>query len=134
MLLAGVANLVQRAASSNLLQQDATAERSRRTEGAPPAANKSASPNAAAERLAQIFPTLYWYASDACLRETTRHGFGHPQKRDEFVKSNKAVIEKFDEIESRGIKPCNIRLRLHDPESPDSVLKQRNSHWNKRPR
>jgi hypothetical protein len=76
-------------------------------------------PDAATERLLRVFPSLYWYASDAYLRETTRHGFGQPQNHDAFVKSTKAMFEGSKEVQSREGQQYEVRLRLFDPESPE---------------
>lgn len=87
---------------------------------------------AAADQLTKVFPSLYWYASDTCLRETTRHGLGHFQKHDEFVKSTKAVLENIKE-EGRAGKQDAIVLRLYDPESPEEYwaleLTRENNVW-----
>lgn len=91
------------------------------------------STNSAAGKLAQTFPSLYWYASDACLRETTRHGFGQSQKHDEFTKENKAVVEHVQESRRESGSVLNVRLRLFAPESPGEYwifeLSRENTLW-----
>jgi len=87
------------AAAMPLLTQDATAQAEGQNRVFSSGTNVSASSKAAAEKLARIFPEFYWYASDAWLRETTRHGFCHPQKHDEFVNTNEVTRSE------HGLKP-----------------------------
>jgi hypothetical protein len=119
MLVAGVGNLAQHAAGPKLLRSEVATEGTGQHHAAASTADGSATPKADAAQLAQIFPALYWYASDACLRETTRHGFGHPQKYDEYVKSNKAIIEKLEEVPNQGRRLYTVRLRIGDSENPN---------------
>jgi len=128
MLLAALANYAQRAASSKLSRQNSLpsepTEATKSSQGAVTSMTRNAAaatPDAATTKFVQAFPALYWYASDACLRETTRHRFGHPQKFDEFVKSYTADIEKFESLESRGgVRRYQLRLRLHEADSENS--------------
>lgn len=107
------------AALTLLLPNEAAAQIREQNRLAGSDANASKSLKVAAEKLAQVFPRLYWYSSDACLRETTRHGVGQLEIKDDFVKRNKAVIDRIEGKEPQGGKQSTIRLRLQDPKVPD---------------
>jgi len=97
------------------------------------ATNAPAGPRAEAEKLARSFPSLYWHVADACMRETTRHGFGMSQSHDEFVKEMKAVVEKVEMPERGADKSYKICLRLQNPDKPDEYwlleLANRQETW-----
>ncbi len=67
----------------------------------------------------KVLPSIHWYAGDACLRETTKGNFdGQAQSHDEFIKLNKAVVDKlFRQPENGEGAPAAI-VNLIDPEAP----------------
>ncbi len=73
------------------------------------------------DKLMTVFPSLYWYASDACMRETSRSG-GQAQKHDDFVKDNRANVSKIEETDIKGSNVLKAEVRLLDPKEP-------NEHW-----
>lgn len=84
------------------------------------------------ERLVKIFPSLYWHASNACMRETSRLG-GQIEKHEDFVKRNRAVVRKLEEVEMAGRKVRKAELQLLDPDAPKEhwvfEFVYRDSHW-----
>lgn len=84
------------------------------------------------KQLCKAFPELYWYASDACLRETSQAG-GHPNKREEFVATHKAVVEKVAKLGKDDRAFVMARIKLHDPKEPDEYwvfdLKTTGARW-----
>lgn len=84
------------------------------------AATPPATYQAEAERLAKELPSLYWYASDACLRETSRHG---PQtiKYDRFVNTNRGTIQKTTPVPGN---PSRVDYEIDLADSQDSK-----EHW-----
>src|SRR5947209_5098758 len=76
---------------------------------------------AALYKLLMVLPSLYWYASDACMRETAGNS-GQIQTHDEFVRENQAKLEQFEEEKSGGKIVFKARVRLFD-------LNQPREHW-----
>ena len=71
------------------------------------------------DSLLKELPSLHWYASDACLRETTRGRFdGHPQKYEDFVSENRASTEETLSVPKNGKNLPAARVRLTDPDNP----------------
>jgi len=77
----------------------------------------AATGKAEADKLAKVFPSLYWYASDACLRETSRHG---PQtlKYRKFVADQRVEIQQSQVTEINGQRAFLCRMKLYDPNEP----------------
>ena len=76
----------------------------------------------AADKLAKAFPTVYWHAADACMRETTRNGNGFPGTVDNFVRDSKVTVEKVFRIEPEPGRGFELRLKLVSVSQP-------NLHW-----
>ncbi len=76
----------------------------------------------AADKLAKAFPTLYWHAADACMRETTRNGSGFPGTMDNFVRDSKVTVDKVFRVEPEPGRGFEVRLKLVSVSQP-------NLHW-----
>jgi len=70
------------------------------------------------DKLAKALPSLYWYASDACLRETSRHG---PQTLhyNKFVTSNRVDVQQSEATVINGKRGLLCRMALQDPKEPE---------------
>ncbi len=68
------------------------------------------------DKLLKDFPSIYWQAADACLRETSRSKMDFPQTHDEFVN---AVRVTADDLKPKDPDNFKLRLRLQYPEDPD---------------
>lgn len=90
-------------------------------------------PDPATERLVRVFPSIYWHAADACMRETVSHGRGHPQKHDDFIRDSQVTIETVSPRQSDGKNQVTIRLRLFDRETPSDYwlidLSREGNQW-----
>jgi hypothetical protein len=92
--------------------------------------NPPAITNPVADQLMKDFPSIYFYAGDACLRETTRDHVDFPQSYDEFVSQVKVSIDDLKKEDHDNVK---VRIRLQYPDDPDKYwlfeLTGKNKQW-----